>query len=125
MARLLVILSDKNPCTEFISALKKFSHVQFSRVSSGKAAFQQIAENAIDLVITEEKLPDMTGLEFVTKLLQINPIINTAVMSSLPRKIFHEASEGMGVLMQLPPNPAAEEAEALIQKLEAILNFEA
>ncbi len=74
------------------------------------------------MVVGDENLPDMTGLAFVEKLILKNPMICCAAVSSLSEVDYHEASEGFGILMQLPLRPQREDAEALYLHLEKILN---
>jgi hypothetical protein len=54
------------------------------------------------------------------KLLSINPMINCAAVSPLPHEAFHEASEGLGVLAQLPVAPGKPDAEKLLRHLKDI-----
>ena len=42
------------------------------------------------------------------------------MVSTLPAEEFHEVTEGLGVFMQLPVNPGAEEAAKMMQLLESI-----
>jgi CheY-like chemotaxis protein len=74
----------------------------------------------IDLVIVDEQLGDMDGIAFVKQLVKINPLIHTAIVSALTAEEFHEATEGLGVLMQLPLEPREKEAEALLAVLAKI-----
>jgi len=76
-----------------------------------------------DLVITDEKLTDGNGLDCIEKIISLNPFCNCAAISSLSSDDFHEASEGLGVLMQLPAKPTENDAEKLIDHLETILNL--
>jgi hypothetical protein len=78
------------------------------------------SDTAIDLVVTDEQLGDMTGLEFAGKLLAVNPMINCASVNHLPHEAFHEASEGLGLMAQLPVHPGKEHAEELLQRLKYI-----
>jgi hypothetical protein len=65
----------------------------------------------------------MTGIEFMKKLLSINPMINCAAVSLLSPEEFHEASEGLGVLMQLPVSPGKQDAQNLLQRLNDLKNL--
>ncbi len=64
----------------------------------------------------------MTGLEFIKTVITQKPMVNCAAVSSLLPDDFHEASEGFGILMQLPPRPGGEHAEELLGHLKKILN---
>lgn len=74
----------------------------------------------IDLVITDETLADMTGRELVALVTMKSPMTSCAAVSTLSADEFHEAYEGYGVLMQLPPAPDAESGEKLVAVLKKL-----
>ena len=98
------------------------SDVNITRTDSGRNAMSMIAENDFDLVIADEYLGDMTGIDFIRKVVAKKPMVNSAVISSLPPEDFHQASEGLGILMQLPIRPNGEDAARLLAHLDTILN---
>jgi len=120
MLKLLLVSSDKNALSDFASALTKHGDVELSWAESGETALQRASTTSLDLIITDEMLADMTGLEFAGKLLTVNPMINCASVSSLSPEKFHEVSEGMGLMSQLPPKPDKTQAEDLLQRLKHI-----
>ncbi len=122
MISVLLISRDMSSFLKIDETLKENS-IETDQAESGGAALSIIQEKAFDLVITDEKLSDMTGIEFVEKLVVVNPMINCATVSSLSPKDFHEASEGLGILMQLPEKPEKEDIVKLINHLNNILNF--
>jgi hypothetical protein len=67
----------------------------------------------------------MPGLDLVRRLLPINALINTAVISDLPPETFHEASEGLGIMAQLPPNPTTSNAREFWDRLKRMPRFSA
>ena len=89
--------------------------VNITRSDSGTRAMSMIAESSFDLVIADEDLDDMNGLEFIRKVVSQNPMLNCAAVSSLSPDDFHETSEGLGILMQLPVKPGPEHAEKLLR----------
>ena len=106
MIKILLVTSEKELFSEFASTLGKNEDVELSWAADGKEALEEIPDNPVDLVVVNENIGDMTGIEFMKKLLPINPMINCAVVSPLSPEDFHEASEGLGVLMQLPFSPS-------------------
>jgi len=96
---------------------------QIKWAESGSYALSMIAERNFDIVVTDENLGDMTGLELIKTVIAQKPMVNCAVVSSLLSEDFHEASEGLGILMQLPVNPGHEYAEELLEHLKKILNL--
>ena len=118
MIKLLLVSPDKNSLYGLASALVEHADVDLSWAESGKTALEIATDSAIDLVVTDESLGDMTGLEFAGRLLSVNPMINCASVSSLSPEEFHEISEGLGIMVQLPFQPGKEHAEELLQRLK-------
>jgi hypothetical protein len=57
----------------------------------------------------------------LSRLIMVNAMANTAVMSSLPEDEFHDKSEGLGILCRLPARPTGNDSAALLQKLRAVV----
>ncbi len=118
MIKLLLVTPDKESFREFTAALIKDDDVEMSWAATGQEGLTILSETPVDLVIVDDSVGDMPGIEFMKKLLSINPIINCAAVSPLPHKAFHEASEGLGVLAQLPVAPGKPDAENLLKRLK-------
>ena len=117
MIKLLLVTSDKGPFNEFALALAPNDDVELSWAETGQRALDRVSGTPVDLVVVDEKLGDMTGIEFIETLVSVNPMINCAAVSPLPSDEFHEASEGLGILAQLPVQPGAKDAEDLLEIL--------
>jgi YesN/AraC family two-component response regulator len=120
MLKLLLVGRDKNIFEDLKSALKEYEDIEFGLSESGEQTLAIVSGKAVDLVIADEDLGDMTGLELVKRILKINFMINFAVVSGLPHDEFHEASEGLGIMLQLPGQPGRKEAEELVKTLKQI-----
>jgi CheY-like chemotaxis protein len=120
--KILLVSQDKASLSAFKAGLEE-NHVQTAWAESGSSAIVKIDEESFDLVVTDENLGDMTGLEFIEKVISIKPIVNCAAVTSLLPADFHEASEGLGILMPLPVRPGQKQAEKLLVQLKAILNL--
>jgi DNA-binding NtrC family response regulator len=94
-----------------------------SWAASGHQALAILSRAAVDLVVTDENLGDMNGLEFIKRVIAVNPMINCAAVSSLSPAAFHEASEGLGLLMQLSPKPGEVEGGRLMAHLNQVLQL--
>ncbi len=95
----------------------------FGRAASVEKALHLASENAVDLVIADEQLGDKTGLDLAAGLLSVNPMISCAAVSRLTPEKFHETSEGLGIMAQLPIHPCKEHAESLLHRLRQIKNL--
>ena len=125
MIHLLLATPYRKSLFELASALEKYDDVELTWTESGKKALDMLSETSVDLVVTDEEIGDMTGLEFANKLLRVNPMINCAVLSPLPSDEFHEASEGLGVFAQLPLRPAKGDTEELLKRLKNLKDLTA
>jgi len=123
MTKILLVTSEKEPFSEFARILTKKNDVELSWAATGQEALEAISDNPVDLVIVNENIGDMTGIEFMKKLLPINPMINCAAVSPLAPEEFHEASEGLGVLTQLPVSPGKPDAENVLKRLNDLKNL--
>jgi two-component SAPR family response regulator len=110
---------DKASLSELGAGLTK-NDIQISWVESGAKGIAMMAEINFDLIVADEVLGDMTGLEFIRGAVSQNPMVNCAAISSLPPEDYHEASEGLGIMMQLPVRPGEEYAAILLDNLKNI-----
>lgn len=124
MTQLLLVTSDKANFSELSAEIEK-QGASISWAASGSQALETLAETPVDLVLTDETLGDMSGLEFVARQVAINPMTNCAAVSSLSAKAYHEASEGLGILMQLAPGPGPADGQRLMAHLNQILGLTA
>lgn len=106
-----------------LEAVFSESKAAVTLAESGRQALASMAGQFYDLVVADETLPDMTGLQLAEKAMLKHPMSNFAVVSALSHEDFHEASEGLGILMQLQPNPDRETAKQLLDHLKNILTL--
>ena len=118
--RVLLIAKDIAHFSVLAAGFQRLPEIELLPAETGAAGFLVLKGKKIDLVIVDEQLSDMTGIAFVKQLVKINPLANTAIVSALTAEEFHEATEGLGVLMQLPIEPREKDAKALLAILEKI-----
>jgi CheY-like chemotaxis protein len=94
--------------------------VSFSQAVDGDTALERVRKGTVDLVIVDEGLGEMAGAELVRRILDINAMINTALVSSASPEDFHERTEGLGILMPLPPACGKTEAIELLACLDRL-----
>jgi CheY-like chemotaxis protein len=123
MIKALMVCADRNSLADFASALEKSDELDVSWAESGSSALEVVSGSAFDLAVIDDTLEDMTGIEFAENLVKQNPMINCAAVSRLSSEDFHEETEGLGLLMQLPPAPGEAEADKLLGHLKQILGM--
>ncbi|OGR21959.1 MAG: hypothetical protein A3J85_05340 [Desulfobacula sp. RIFOXYA12_FULL_46_16] len=83
-------------------------------------ALALIAEKKFDLAIIHEQVSDMTAKKLVENIITLNAMMNCVVLSSMSDEDFHEAYEGLGVLMRFPLIPGKAEVKKLQDHLVRI-----
>jgi len=121
--RILYVENDPRSAQElepFFEHLEKLTELNLSRVASGEEVIAAASSTGCDVVLIGTKLVGKTPLEFARTLAKKLPLIDSAIVSSLPEDEFHELTEGLGVFTALPPVSGADEAEAFYAKLRKI-----
>ena len=72
------------------------------------------------LAVVDSEIGKEDGISLVRKMLGVNAWLHTALVSGLSEKEFHHRSEGLGVLVQLPPTPDQEATQGLIDALKSV-----
>jgi CheY-like chemotaxis protein len=124
LTQVLFITADKTNLTDLSLGLET-PEGAMHWASTGLQALEMIRTTPFDLVVTDEQLGDTSGLAFIKRLVKANPMINCAAVSSLSKADYHEASEGLGILMQLPVRPSKADGEALMAYLKKVQGFTA
>ncbi|MBU0993196.1 MAG: response regulator [Proteobacteria bacterium] len=123
MLGVLIVAHEKKIIDRMRKIMADLKDVDTVFTSSGKEAMNRQKTARFDLVIADEALSDMTGIEFLKQLVKVNPIVNTALVSSLSHDDFHEATEGLGVLGQIPVEPDWVHIEEIFNNLSKIMNL--
>jgi len=84
------------------------------------AAAGNAASGSIDLIIIDEKVDGRPGQDIAKDMIRVNAMANLALVSGLSPEDFHEATEGLGIMAQLPLTPDAKDAERLLSILTAL-----
>lgn len=122
MMQILLTIETLASMPVFKTALEE-NGAQVTCLDSGQQTLVAVSEKQFDLLVADETLGDMSGLELIESVIMSQPMLNCAVVSSLSMEDYHEASEGLGVLMQLPSAPGREEADALMKHLNKLQSF--
>lgn len=123
MLHVLMITPRLKDLAAFTQGLASDPDVRLESVGSGNEALDVIRANPPHLAIVDVDLPDTGPLELVKRMLTINAMVNSAIVSPFSEEAFHEASEGLGVLCPLPLDPGKHDAEDLLVLLRKILGL--
>lgn len=117
MYRIVFVSSKPASFSVLAKALQADTRIVVEWVASGEEALTLIKRAAPDLMILDENPGEPMDFALVRKITQLNALVNVVMVGQLPEKEFHDSAEGLGVLMQLPPQPGLTEAEALLARL--------
>ena len=117
MKHILLVTSQENNFAEFIDGLTREETVEISQAASSEKALISLTDNMPDLVIIDEIVDGTPGLKIAHDILMKNAMLNQVLVSSLSPEEFHEASEGLGIMAQLPPKPEAAQAKTVLKIL--------
>lgn len=120
MSNILVVNKESASLADFTAELLKTKGLNVVQATAGEEALTLIDEGKAEVVVAGDELADGLALDFVKKLMKNHPLVNCAMVSSLSPDDFHEATEGLGLFMQLSERPGAEEAKQMLDLLNSI-----
>ncbi len=120
MLRVLLVSSVRENLTGFAAGLSADAEVSLGWAESGKTALEIARTEHPHLVVIDEALADAAPLDLVIRLLAVDAMINTVVVSAAPDEEFHQMSEGLGVVARLAPRPGPEEAVETLASLRRL-----
>lgn len=117
--QIMLITTRSSDFSDFVARIQS-SGKTVVQVATAQEAIDAVAKTAPAMAIIDDMVEAVSGMEITRRLLQINAFINTALVSDMDDDMFHEKSEGLGVLTKLPKTPGAVDAEALLGLLEQL-----
>lgn len=114
---ILLVSSDHTQWHTFTDALKKALPVEIVRAQDGAQALKIAREQKLLAAIIDAPLADMSGVTLVKRLMEVNAMVHVALVSDKPADEFHTETEGLGIMLQLLPNPQAPQADVLAKHL--------
>ncbi|MCU7493702.1 MAG: sigma-54-dependent Fis family transcriptional regulator [Ignavibacteria bacterium] len=82
MNRTILIIDDEKPQRESLGGYFRKRGFEVTLAANGKEGIETVKEKTIDLVLTDYRMPDMTGQEVLTALKKINPEIVVILMTA-------------------------------------------
>ncbi len=119
----LLVTTRADELAAFTRGLTGSGEVELAMAVDPGQALDVARDKAPVLAVVDKDLPGSSSLGLVGELLKVNAMINTAVVSDMSEEDFHEESEGLGVLAQVPPNPGEQDGKDLADKLRGLLQY--
>lgn len=117
-----IVVATQRPVElqDFLVELTGASREELLVETSGEGALTRVRTAPPRLVVIDSTLPDADPLKLVMDIMMISAMTLTAVVTTMTEDEFHDAAEGYGVLMALPPHPAAEHGRKLAGLLDSV-----
>lgn len=120
---LTLLVGDRLENFTILKEILKDNDHQVVEATSTSTAQNILTELTVDLLIVDEEIKEVKGMEFLKETVMKNPFINSAIVSLLSPEDFHEKSEGLGIIMQLSTTPSHEESCQLVEKVKKIVRM--
>jgi DNA-binding NarL/FixJ family response regulator len=121
MGPIVIVSPQAEKWKDFSAEMGHRCSTDVIKVRSDAEAVDAAREKKPVIMIIDQDLVDRPGIELVPRLLQINAMIHMALVSDQPEEVFHDQTEGLGILMKLSPLPDRQEAVQLYQRLSGVL----
>ncbi|MGD9210422.1 MAG: hypothetical protein PVI90_06575 [Desulfobacteraceae bacterium] len=118
--KILLITSRPAQLNEFTQALCKDGDMEIVSVNTAKEAIATARELLPVLAIVDDQVGGVAGVDVIRRLIENNAFIQTAAISELSDKEFHNYSEGLGILAKLPLMPNKNDAQHIITLLKKV-----
>lgn len=114
----VLIIDDELIIRNFLAETLRRKHYEVMTAESGHSALKLIEHHAFDLVITDMKMPDMSGLEVIKKTKELSPSTLVIVMTAFGS--IENAVEAMrlGAFNYLVKPFSPDAIEAMIEKAD-------
>jgi DNA-binding response OmpR family regulator len=117
---IVIVASSNEKLQTLVDELESTPEVHTGWARTSVEAIELASTSTHGLMIIDAQVGDKSGLDLAREVIMVNAGINMAVISDQPADEFHAASEGLGILAQLPPNPGISEAEQLLHLVEKL-----
>ncbi len=101
--------------SDFTATISAQPDITLYQVDSGEDALRMFREQNPHLVIIDQEIRDKNPLDLVMKLLAVNAMINTTMITSMDAEEWHNKSEGLGMMPPIPDPPTEKDALALLE----------
>lgn len=118
--QILLVSREGERLASLAAGLWTLAESQIFQARSRSEAIELLQEEGIELVVIDEQLTDMSGLDLAKMVARKHPFVNCILVDNQSPEIFHEQTEGLGVLMQLPSPPEMADAKSIMTHLAAI-----
>jgi len=78
----VLVVDDEKSMVQFLSVLLRREGYEVMTAATGPSAMEKVRESAIDVVITDLKMPGMDGIELLEQIKKIDPTLPVIIMTA-------------------------------------------
>jgi len=116
----LLVTSRETQLEAFAEALRSDPNVELITIDSAEASVEAAVRLVPVLAIIDQEVGGVSGMDIVQRLLEVNAFIYTAMLTEMDEALFHERSEGLGILSEVAFQPGPTDAVDLLAKLREV-----
>lgn len=117
----VLIVDDEQNIRNGLSILIDWNKLGFSEVDTaedGDEALEKIKEKKVHLIITDIRMPGMSGLQLIQKVKEINPAIRIVILSGYNEFAYAKEAMGYGVKEYILKPVVKNELIQLVQRIK-------
>ncbi|MGM0452815.1 MAG: hypothetical protein ACQERN_06600 [Thermodesulfobacteriota bacterium] len=120
MKQILIATQQPDRFSPLAGRVKAQSDYTIAWADTTQKLFDAVSATPPKLTIIDAHIDGKSGIALAREAIMKNAMADIAVVSSLSEEEFHEASEGLGIVAQLPPAPDETHAGRLIELLATL-----
>ncbi len=119
----VLIVDDENLVRKFVAEVLRGKNLDVAMASNGQEALKLIKDSVFDLIITDMKMPDLTGIDIIKKVKELSPSSIVVVLTGFGS--IENAVEAMrvGAFNYLIKPVSPDMIETLVDKVEEHLTL--
>lgn len=118
--RIVLASSHQTRLAELAMGLWTLMDCELHRMSRCDEILAMLENGTVSLVVIDEKLEDVSGLELAKEIAHHHPFVNSVMVDGTDPDAFHEKTEGLGILHQLPDPPEMVDAKSIVSRLRLV-----
>lgn len=119
----ILVVDDEMLVRNFLAETLRRKGIEVSTAENGKKALAQLKDATFDMVITDLKLPDLTGLEILCKVKELNPSTIVVIITAFGSIENTVEAMRLGAFNYIQKPFSAEVIEAVIEKAKEHLTL--
>jgi len=112
--KILVVDDDEAMC-QFLSIMLKKEGYDVSTVNDGHSAIQRVKEDGYDVVITDIKMPGMSGLQLLEAIKAVDPSMPVVIMTGFASQSSAIAAVNKGAFQYLEKHASNDEVKIVVR----------